>query len=143
MAQDVFLALYRDLHRMESSEHVLAWLRRVTVHRALDARRRRSSRVDFDAEPFDDQRTRVSNGFVADFPSAAPPIGQARVEQLVASLPGIQRAVILLRYQEDMLPPEIAIALSMPLATVKSHLQRALKLLRTKAERQVKEVTHG
>ncbi len=143
VAQDVFLALYRDLHRMESSEHVLAWLRRVTVHRALDARRRRSSRVDFDAEPFDDQRTRVSNGFVADFPSAAPPIGQARVEQLVASLPGIQRAVILLRYQEDMLPPEIAIALSMPLATVKSHLQRALKLLRTKAERQVKEVTHG
>ena len=141
MAQDVFLALDRDLHRMESSEHLLAWLRRVTVHRSLDAQRRRSSRVDFDAEPFDDQRTPVARGI--DFPSAAPSAGHTRVEQLVASLPPMQRAVILLRYQEDMLPAEIAVALSMPLATVKSHLQRALKLLRTKAQRQVKEVTHG
>jgi RNA polymerase sigma-70 factor (ECF subfamily) len=65
------------------------------------------------------------------------------IEQMVASLPPAQRAVVLLRYQEDMMPTEISALLSMPLGTVKSHLQRALKLLRTKASRQRKEVVHG
>lgn len=144
VAQDVFLALYRDLDRagdpFQSDEHMLAWLRRVAVHRALDAHRRRASRVDSIAEEFQEERTLVSlpqNGGASSLAAAS------RVDHLVRSLPSVQRAIILLRYQEDMLPAEIAAALSMPLATVKSHLQRALKLLRSKAERQGKEVAHG
>jgi RNA polymerase sigma-70 factor (ECF subfamily) len=43
--------------------------------------------------------------------------------------------VIALRYQEDLMPEEIAAVLDMPVATVKSHLQRALKVLRAKAQR--------
>ena len=65
------------------------------------------------------------------------------IEQMVAFLPPAQRAVLLLRYQEDMMPTEISELLSMPLGTVKSHLQRALKLLRTKVPQQRKEVAHG
>ncbi|MGC1782909.1 MAG: RNA polymerase sigma factor [Acidobacteriaceae bacterium] len=144
VAQDVFLALYRDLDRDEdtfqSNEHMLAWLRRAAVHRALDAHRRRASRVDSIAEEFQEERTLVSRPQNGDSSSVSAAL---RVEQLVRSLPSIQRAIVLLRYQEDMLPAEIAAALSMPLATVKSHLQRALRLLRTKAERQGKEVAHG
>jgi len=40
-----------------------------------------------------------------------------------------------LRYQEDMSPEEISRALDMPVATVKSHLQRSLRLLREKSAR--------
>jgi RNA polymerase sigma-70 factor (ECF subfamily) len=47
----------------------------------------------------------------------------------------MQRSVLMLRYQEDLSPDEIATELAMPVATVKSHLQRTLKLLRAKAER--------
>jgi RNA polymerase sigma-70 factor (ECF subfamily) len=43
--------------------------------------------------------------------------------------------VMVLRYQEDLDPSEIAETLSMPLSTVKSHLQRSLALLREKLER--------
>ena len=71
------------------------------------------------------------------------PAMTTHIEQMVASLPPAQRAVVLLRYQEDMMPTEISALLSMPLGTVKSHLQRALKLLRTKASQQRKEVVHG
>ena len=38
-----------------------------------------------------------------------------------------------LRYQEEMSPPEIAELLGQPIATVKSNLQRGLQLLRRKA----------
>ena len=53
----------------------------------------------------------------------------------MASLPEKARAVLLLRYQEDMEPSEIASVLSMPLNTVKSHLTRSLAMLRGKLER--------
>jgi RNA polymerase sigma-70 factor (ECF subfamily) len=50
-----------------------------------------------------------------------------------------QRAALVLRYQEDLTPEEIAATLGSPLATVKSHLQRGLKLLRAKAQSHLKE----
>jgi len=43
--------------------------------------------------------------------------------------------VMVMRYQEDLDPAEIAELLEMPLGTVKSHLQRSLALLREKLER--------
>ena len=144
VAQDVFLALYRHLDRLESEDHLLAWLRRVTVHRATDAYRRRACRADFAADEFCEERTVIrSNGSANSNLTLEWAAATTRIEQMVATLPPAQRAVLLLRYQEDMLPAEISALLSMPLGTVKSHLQRALKLLRSKAERQRKEVIHG
>jgi RNA polymerase sigma-70 factor (ECF subfamily) len=67
----------------------------------------------------------------------------SRLEALLTTLPEAQRAAILLRYQEELTPEEIAAALDSPLATVKSHLQRGLKLLRAKAESHLKEFVRG
>jgi RNA polymerase sigma-70 factor (ECF subfamily) len=50
---------------------------------------------------------------------------------------------LILRYQEDMGPEEIAMILDAPLATVKSNLQRGLKLLRAKATSHLKEFIRG
>jgi RNA polymerase sigma-70 factor (ECF subfamily) len=69
---------------------------------------------------------------------SSSPLG-ARLEQLLATLPEPQRAALVLRYQEDLTPEEIAATLEAPLATVKSHLQRGLKLLRAKAQSHLKE----
>jgi RNA polymerase sigma-70 factor (ECF subfamily) len=70
------------------------------------------------------------------------PLG-ARLEQMVTTLPAPQRAALVLRYQEDLTPEEIAATLDAPLATVKSNLQRGLKLLRAKAASQLKEYIRG
>jgi RNA polymerase sigma-70 factor (ECF subfamily) len=67
----------------------------------------------------------------------------SKLEALLTTLPEAQRAAILLRYQEELTPEEIATALDAPLATVKSHLQRGLKLLRAKAESHLKEYVRG
>jgi RNA polymerase sigma-70 factor (ECF subfamily) len=72
----------------------------------------------------------------------ASPLG-ARLEQLLATLPESQRAVLILRYQEDLTPEEIAATLQAPVATVKSNLQRGLKLLRAKAANHLKEYVRG
>ena len=50
---------------------------------------------------------------------------------------------VVLRYQEDLTPEEIADTLDAPLATVKSHLQRGLKLLRAKATCRLREYIRG
>jgi len=66
-----------------------------------------------------------------------------RVERLLATVPEPQRAALILRYQEDLTPEEIAATLGAPLPTVKSHLQRGLKLLRAKAAIHLKEYVRG
>jgi RNA polymerase sigma-70 factor (ECF subfamily) len=54
------------------------------------------------------------------------------VRKLIPRLPPLRRAVLLLRYQEDLDPPEIARALGLSVNTVKSHLRLALSLLRSR-----------
>jgi RNA polymerase sigma-70 factor (ECF subfamily) len=55
------------------------------------------------------------------------------LRRLVASLPEKARMILLLRYQEDLDPKDIAELLNVPVNTVKSQLQRALATLREKA----------
>jgi len=135
IAQDVFLALDKNLRKIESPLHARNWLRRVTMSRAADALRRRRVRgIDLWVE--------IDEAHVAQGERRSSPLG-ARVERLLATLPEAQRSALILRYQEDLTPEEIAATLDAPLATVKSHLQRGLKLLRAKAAIQLKEYVRG
>ena len=135
IAQDVFLEMDRHISTLESSHHALNWLRRVTMSRSADALRRRRVRgVDLWVE--------IADEHAASAEERSSPLG-ARLEQLLATLPEPQRAALILRYQEDLSPDEIAATLNAPLATVKSHLQRGLKLLRAKASSHLKEFVRG
>jgi RNA polymerase sigma-70 factor, ECF subfamily len=130
-AQDVFIELHAKLGGLASGQHVLYWLRRVTVHRSIDLVRRRQRRPEV-AMDWNDLPE------LPDLSSAASrhdPLLSRRLEQLVTSLPAVARTILVLRYQEDMSPDEISGTLDMPVATVKSHLQRTLRLLREKYAR--------
>jgi RNA polymerase sigma-70 factor (ECF subfamily) len=72
---------------------------------------------------------------------SADPFLARRLRRFVASLPEKPRLVMILRYQEDMGAEDIAAVLAMPLATVKSHLQRSLAILREKVTRAIRKVT--
>ena len=130
-AQDVFLELHAKLGELASEAHVLYWLRRVTVHRSIDRIRRRQRQPEV-AMNWNDLPELPDNSASA---SQGDPLLNRWLHQLVRSLPTVARTVLVLRYQEDMSPDEISQALDMPVATVKSHLQRSLRLLREKSAR--------
>jgi RNA polymerase sigma-70 factor (ECF subfamily) len=137
VAQDAFLELYRAVDTLESEEHVRFWLRRVTVHRATDALRRRAVRPEAAAEAWMEEAHGLDavEGVGAGMNAAMV----ARLEELLQGLPETMRVAVVLRYQEEMSPDEMAKLLGQPVATVKSNLQRGLQLLRRKAAVTMKE----
>lgn len=135
IAQDVFLELDRHLGKIESPLHALWWLRRVAMSRSADALRRRRVRGI-------DEWIEIDENHGARAEERPSPLSD-RLDRLLATLPEPLRAALILRYQEDLTPEEIAATLGAPLATVKSHLQRGLKLLRAKAEIHLREYVRG
>ncbi len=134
VAQDVFLELFRGTARLDGADHLRFWLRRVSVHRATDWLRRQKRQPETGAEAWVEEE----HGAPAEARDAGSPV-QARLEDLLGTLPETLRVAMVLRYQEEMLPDEIARLLGQPVATVKSNLRRGLELLRRKAEVTMKE----
>jgi RNA polymerase sigma-70 factor, ECF subfamily len=134
VAQDVFLQLHRRFDEFKSDAHISFWLRKVASHRAIDYVRKRKSQA---AVGLDD----------APVASVASMDGEPqdhflnrRLQSLIGSLPEKPRMVMVLRYQEDLMPEEIASVMDMPVRTVKSHLQRSLAMLREKIGRSMGDV---
>ena len=130
VAQDVFLELHRHAERLESEDHMRFWLRRVAVHRATDAVRKRGRQPEAGAEEW---MERSHGGEPVEMGREMGDGMRGRLETMVGSLPDAMRVAVVLRYAEDLTPEEISATLGQPLATVKSNLQRGLKLLRQKA----------
>jgi RNA polymerase sigma-70 factor (ECF subfamily) len=130
LAQDVFLQLHRHMAEMKSAAHVAFWLKKVACHRAIDCARRRKLRPQVRLEDVPEPSTPAAAG---------DPMLSEMLRRLVCSLPEKQRMALILRYQEDMEPAEIARVLNVPVRTVKSSLQRSLAMLRQKLGRRLGE----
>ena len=126
LAQEVFLQLHRNLASIESATHLSFWLRKVTLNRAIDRLRREPKMEVLPLAAADTEATGLDNNDGLD----DDPLLVRRLRQLVNQLPPAPRAVLLLRYQEDLDPTDIAQTLSMSINTVKSHLKRSLAVLR-------------
>ncbi len=126
LAQDVFFHLYRNLPTIKSPEHLRFWLRKVASHRCIDHTRRISARPQISLED-------VAEPQAPDL--TKDPFVERMLKRLVGALPEKARMIVILRYQEDLEPAEIAEVIGMPLNTVKSHLRRSLAILREKVAR--------
>jgi RNA polymerase sigma-70 factor, ECF subfamily len=126
LAQEVFLELYSHLRELQSAAHVEFWLRKVAVRRCIDYVRRRKRQPSIALEEAPEPAT---------LPVHRDPFLSDTLRKLTASLPERARMVVILRYQEDLAPIQIAETLEMPLNSVKSCLHRALAMLREKLER--------
>lgn len=111
IVNDAFLGIATRIARIDNP---VAYLQRSVVNHAIDHVRRRDRARALPIEPL--------------APTTIPDIDEAWA--MVAGLPAAQRAVVVLRFWEDLSQEQIAAALELPLGTVKSTLHRALAALR-------------
>lgn len=130
LAQDVFLQLHRNWAAMKSPDHIAFWLRKVASNRAIDVVRRQKMRKEMSLEEAAEPTVleRMQDSLLTSY-----------LERMVASLPERQRMAIILRYQEDMDPEEIAKVLGMKVSSTKTLISRGLELLRAKTSRRLAE----
>lgn len=125
LAQDVFVQLHGALDRIEDERHLKHWLLRAVSHRSIDWLRQNGRRAWLvPLEAVGEAREPAAEDAPQD------PLARAHLRRLLLQLKPDARAVVLLRFQEDLDPTDIAEVLGMSLNTVKSHLRRSLDWLR-------------
>jgi RNA polymerase sigma-70 factor (sigma-E family) len=126
LLQETFLKLARRWNRVRSMEYPLAYARRVLVNLALDSAAERARRhdelqyPDESAQVIDHGSVRVLSGID----------DQSEFRWALAALPTRQRAVLILRYWDDLSEAEVAEILDCPIGTVKSTASRGVAELR-------------
>lgn len=126
--QEVFVQVYRSVSGFDPRKAAFTtWLYRVTINHCLNRRRQQRSFL-LPLEEF-------SSVLKTDFPGVQLAEEQV-LQQAVSELTEKQRAVVILRYYWDLPYAEIAQVLDLPLGTVKSRLDLALKALRKVIEKQ-------
>jgi RNA polymerase sigma-70 factor (ECF subfamily) len=126
IAQEAFLAAVRSLERFDHRRPFAPWLHRIVVNRAIDWTRMRAARHEITTD-------------AALAPSSAPDRTPGQADELVLALGELSpdhRAVIVMRYIEDLSPGEIARALGLPRGTVNSRLRRGLDKLSRQLDRE-------
>jgi RNA polymerase sigma-70 factor (sigma-E family) len=127
LAQDALIKMYTGWHRIRNDDPA-PYAKRVLVNLCRSAYRRRMLELrKTPMPPTDvvDKEGRVEEAL--------------RVATALSVLSTIQRAVVLLRFYEDMTQSEIAQVLDRPLNTVKSDLRRALEKLRPMLDDNIRE----
>ena len=118
-SQEVFLKLYRNLAKVESTGNISGWLYRVTVNACHDLRRRRPTLV-----PMEDAGDLASQE--ADPAQQSAEQERSRVLRLsLRMLSEKERAALVLRDLEGLTTEEVARALGSSEATVRSQISKA------------------
>jgi RNA polymerase sigma-70 factor (ECF subfamily) len=139
LTQDCFLRAYERRASFRGEASVGTWLVRIAINLARD--HRKSVRVRFwrklFSSPAPDEQSPASPEQVADLRASPEQDLLARetlaeLWQAVDRLSPQQREVFLLRFAEELSLKEIAEALEVEVGTVKAHLSRALRTVRTR-----------
>ena len=135
LSQEVFLRVFRTLHRFRGRSALRTWIFRIVVNQARNRqrwwrRRARSNQVSLD------EHVREHGEMVLGADASTPDRELARKEiatrlkAAIQRLPFEQRTALVLREVEGMRYEEIAFSLGLPVGTVKSRLTRARQALR-------------
>lgn len=127
LLQDTLVRLYPKWHRVSAADVPIAYVRRSLANAFVNEKRRPASRelvLDVLPERHD---TRDAAAQFAD---------HDEVWGLLRTLPGRQRAALVMRYFDDLPDEEIADTLGCRVATVRSLISRGLAALRAQSAEQ-------
>lgn len=131
LSQDVFLTVFRSIHRFRGDSALQTWIYRIVVNQARNQqrwwrRRKRSEQVSLETMPVDPPAPAASS------PERALDRKELRrrLWRALRRLPFEQRSAVVLRELHGMRYAEIAFSLGVSAAAVKSRLARARRTLR-------------
>ena len=131
--QEVFVLVFKSLSSFDRQKGAFTtWLYRITVNYCLSQRRRHRLSL----QPLD-----RDHGLGAIEPGVASLAEREAVRQAISRLSDKQRSVVILRFYWDLPYAQVAQILDIPVGTVKSRIDLALRTLRRDlAQDQVNEV---
>ncbi len=123
--QTAFAKAYRSWRRISRMTAPEAYLRRMVVNEVLNDRRLARHRHELPSAEPPEEATPIP---------VEPALAHDEMWRAVSTLPPRQRAVLVLRYYEDLSEQQIADALGCRPGTVKSQASAALAALRTRLD---------
>jgi len=123
-AQEAFVRAYSALATFRGESDMRTWLVRITTRLCIDLLRARRRRPEVF---LDDQTSEPADGgWESDVTE------RHSIVRAIAELPPHYKAAIVLRHLQHMSYSEISASLGIPLATVKTHLRRARRILQSR-----------
>jgi RNA polymerase sigma-70 factor (ECF subfamily) len=140
--QETFLAAFRNLRGFRGEAKVSSWLHRIAINQCITRQRRAKVRGE---TALDDEGEADGASFTTPAHASPARVAEARqrteaVRRAVNALPPELRQVIVMKEFEELTFQEIALALELPLSTVKSRLYTALKQLQMRLKNMASEV---
>jgi RNA polymerase sigma-70 factor (ECF subfamily) len=139
LAQDVFLRIHRGLPYFRGEARLSTWIYRIVANVCVQDHARPAAATSFDPiEPVDENRRRdrlrlsVSDRQFGDLEL------RDRLEKAIARLPANYRLLVAAHYLQGVQYEELAVALQLPLGTVKTQLHRAKQQLRRLLETELR-----
>lgn len=141
LSQDVFLSVFRTIHKFRGQSALKTWIYRIVINHARNRqrwwrRRHKADQVSLDAHVAAHGELRQAGDETSPDRALARKELAERLWTALDELPFDQRTVIVLREIEGMSYEEIAFSSGVAVGTVKSRLTRARQTLR----RQLQEV---
>jgi len=134
LSQEVFLRVFRTIHRFRGQSSLRTWIYRIAVNQARNRHRfwRRRHRAD---QVSLDQHIAAHGDFLSGRESTPDRVFAqkelaSRLQSALDALPFDQRTAIVLREIDGLSYEEIAFSLGVAVGTVKSRLTRARQWLR-------------
>ena len=121
----------RQWRKLKQPEFVDTWIYKIMMYTALDMTRKRKRMAECE---YGEEEPMYIGGITKERPSHEDEvIARNDMQQLLDTLEDDERAVVVLRYYEDMQWEEVAQITGCNVNTVKSRLYRALKKLKSRA----------
>ena len=138
LSQEVFLRVFRTIHRFRGQSSLRTWIYRIAVNQARNRhrfwrRRHRADQVSLDQHVASHGDLAHENGPTPDRALAQKELA-TRLQSALDRLPFDQRTAIVLREIDGLSYEEIAYSLGLAVGTVKSRLTRARRALRLELE---------
>ncbi len=127
LTQEVFLRIFRNLHRFRGQSSFYTWLYRITVNVFFDHNKKRKradarlTRLQNALVDVSDHRPESDDPFRATFDA----LTRQAFSAAIATLPELFRDVVAMREVDDLSYEEIALATGISIGTVRSRLSRA------------------